>query len=75
MLEQAESSLLRARHVTLKDMDASSSLFLSLDRKPRTNSQMLYLRDTRGHTTSDMKDRRNKPTNLYKDLYKAMGCD
>lgn len=73
--EQVKSALVRARYITIQDMDASSSFFFSLDRKPRANTQMLYLRDTRGHTRTHPREMRNMATDFYKDLYKAMACD
>lgn len=74
--ERGQGALVRARYMQFKDMDASTTFFFGLERRPAEMKQRLQcLKLPSGRETSDPKEIRSSALSFYEDLYRAEQCD
>ena len=72
--EWIKGALVRARFTSVRDMDAPTSFFFSLEKSVARTKQMVCLRRPDGTVTTDLRDMRRHAVDFYSTLYEAENC-
>ena len=75
MQERVKGALVRSRFLNIKDMDAPSSFFFSLEKSAARSKLMTSLKLPDGRVTMDPKEMRSHAVSFYSDLFRAEECD
>lgn len=73
--EQGKTALLRTRFAQLNDMDAPTSFFFGLEKKPKEQKSFYQLKIPGGSVTTDQQEIQSYALSFYEDLYHSESCD
>jgi len=73
--ERAKGALIRARFLSLREMDAPSSFFFSFEKREGARKSMLHLKKSDGTVTTNPKEMRTMAIDFYTELFSDGPCD
>ncbi len=73
--ERGKTALLRTRFAKLNDMDAPTSFFFGLEKKPREQKSFHQLKIPGGGVITDQREIQSYALSFYEDLYCSELCD
>lgn len=73
--ERGRTALLKTRFAQLNDMDAPTSFFFGLEKKPREQKRFHQLKIPGGSVITDQREIQSHAFSFYEDLYSSEACD